>query len=297
MSLTRAALPHGPARRRLLGLTAASTVALTAGFGALAALPAHADDTPTTLKGIILGVGADESQRIVSWYSSADTAQEVQLAPTASLDGGAFPADSAEFTATGTANIATSGGYNRHATITGLEEDTTYSYRVGAAGSWSPTYSFKTQDFDGDFDFLFLGDPQIGSSGNVAKDQAGWQDTLDVATAANPKAELLVSGGDQVETANTEAQWDAFLAPDELRQIPWAATIGNHDVGGKAYEQHFSTPNTDRSAAYYANGSPTSNTSGGDYWYIYKDVLFIDLNSNSYATSQGGAVTTRTSRT
>ncbi len=289
MSLS-AAHPHATARRRLaVGLTAASTVAATVGFGVLAALPAHADDAPpTTLTGIILGVGADESQRIVSWYSSADTAQEVQIAPTSSLSNGAFPADSAEFTATGTANIATSGGFNRHATITGLTEDTTYSYRVGAAGSWSPTYSFKTQDFDGDFDFLFLGDPQIGSSGNTAKDQAGWQDTLDVATAANPNIELLVSGGDQVESANTESQWDAFLAPNQLRQYPWAATIGNHDVGGKAYEQHLYTPNTDRSAAYYANGSPTSNTSGGDYWYIYKDVLFIDLNSNSYATSQGG---------
>ncbi len=77
-------------------------------------------------------------------------------------------------------------------------------------------------------------------------------------------------------------------APDKLRQYPWAATIGNHDVGGKAYEQHLTTPNTDRSGALYANGQPTSNTSGGDYWYIYKDVLFIDLNSNSYATSQGG---------
>ena len=66
--------------------------------------------------------------------------------------------------------------------------------------------------------------------------------------AANPDAELLVSGGDQVETANTETQWNAFLASDKLRQYPWAATIGNHDVGGKAYDQHFWTPNTDRSA-------------------------------------------------
>ncbi|NED85187.1 metallophosphoesterase, partial [Streptomyces sp. SID11233] len=103
-----------------------------------------------------------------------------------------------------------------------------------------------------------------------------------------PDAELLVSGGDQVESANNESQWNAFLAPAKLKQYPWAATIGNHDVGGKAYEQHLYTPNTDRSAPYYSNGNPSSNTSGGDYWYIYKDTLFIDLNSNSYATSQGG---------
>ena len=268
------------------GATAAC-LGLALALGSGLASPASAADA-TSVSAVILGVGANESQRIVTWYSSTDTAQQVQLAPTAELTNGEFTPGTATFAAIGGANIATSGGFNRHATITGLKEHTAYSYRVGTEGSWSPTYAFKTQDFEGDFDFLFFGDPQIGASGELAKDQAGWQDTLDVALTANPNAELLVSGGDQVETANTESQWNAFLAPDKLRQYPWAATIGNHDVGGKAYEQHLFTPNTDRSGPLYANGNPASNTSGGDYWYIYKDVLYIDLNSNSYATSQGG---------
>ncbi|QXE36358.1 metallophosphoesterase family protein [Streptomyces sp. GMY02] len=277
----------GPVRRRVATGAAAALLSFSVALGGGLASPAAAAD-PAALTGIILGVGANESQRTVTWYSSADTAQVLQVAPTAELVNGEFPAGAATFDATGGANIATSGGFNRHATITGLKEDTQYSYRVGSEGNWSSAYSFKTQDFEGDYDFLFYGDPQIGSSGDVAKDQAGWQDTLDVSLAANPNAELLVSGGDQVETANTETQWNAFLAPDKLRQYPWAATIGNHDVGGKAYEQHLYTPNTDRSGPLYSNGNPASNTSGGDYWYIYKDVLFIDLNSNSYATSQGG---------
>ncbi|MFB9503646.1 fibronectin type III domain-containing protein [Streptomyces aurantiacus] len=279
---------RGPVRRRVAGTAVAASVGLilTLGGGGLTSPAAAAD--PAALTGIVLGVGANETQRTVSWYSSADTAQKIQVAPTARLAAGEFPADAATFDALGGANISTSGGYNRHATITGLKENTAYSYRVGGEGNWSAAYAFRTQDFEGEYDFLFLGDPQIGSSGDTAKDQAGWQDTLDVATQANKNAELLVSGGDQVESANNESQWNAFLAPDQLRQVPFAATIGNHDVGGKAYEQHFSTPNTDRSGAYYSNGNPASNTSGGDYWYIYKDVLFIDLNSNSYATSQGG---------
>ncbi|MFG2045454.1 fibronectin type III domain-containing protein [Dactylosporangium sp. NPDC048998] len=275
------------ARRAAAGATAA-LVGLAVALGSGVGSPAAAADTPAALTGIILGVGANESQRILTWYSSADTAQKVQLVPTAALVNGEFPASAATFAAIGGANIATSGGYNRHATLTGLLEHTAYSYRVGTEGNWSATYAFKTQDFEGDYDFLFYGDPQIGSSGDLAKDQAGWQDTLDVSLAANPNAELLVSGGDQVETAGTEAQWTAFLAPDKLRQYPWAATIGNHDVGSKAYDQHLFTPNTDRSAPLYANGNPASNTSGGDYWYIYKDVLFIDLNSNSYTTTSGG---------
>ncbi|WP_329131242.1 metallophosphoesterase family protein [Streptomyces sp. NBC_01476] len=277
----------GPVRRRVATGATAALLGLAVALGSGLATPAGAAE-PTTITGIILGVGANESQRTVTWYSSADTAQQLQVAPTAELAGGEFPAGAATFDAAGAANIATSGGFNRHATATNLKEHTQYSYRVGSEGNWSSTYSFKTQDFEGNYDFLFFGDPQIGSSGDLAQDQAGWQDTVDVALAANPDSELLVSGGDQVETANTESQWNAFLAPDKLRQYPWAATIGNHDVGGKAYEQHFYTPNTDRSAALYSNGDPASNTSGGDYWYIYKDVLFIDLNSNSYATSQGG---------
>jgi len=278
------ARPRRSLERRAFAWLTAFALGASAAVGGIA-LPATAADS-ATLTGIILGVGADESQRIVTWYSSADTSQSVQLAPTPTLNAGAFPADASTFAASGTANILTSGGFNRHATLSDLQENTAYSYHVGSEGNWSPTYTFTTQSFDGAYDFLFYGDPQIGASGNVANDQAGWQDTLDVSLAANPNAEILVSGGDQVETANTESQWTAFLAPDKLRQYPWAATIGNHDVGGKAYEQHLYTPNTDKSAAYYT--SPQATRSGGNYWYIYKDVLFVDLNSNSYATSQGG---------
>lgn len=281
--------PPRPTGRAALWLSAAAVTAALAAGGVIAVAPtaAHAADT-ASYTGIVLGVGSDETQRTLSWYTSTDSAQVVQVAPTASLVNGAFGASVTTFSATGTANIATSGGYNRHAVVSGLQENTQYSYRVGAADNWSSTYSFTTQSFEGDFDFLFFGDPQIGASGNVAKDGAGWADTLGVALTANPNAELLVSGGDQVETANTETQWDAFLAPDQLRQYPWAATIGNHDVGGKAYEQHFYTPNTDYSDAYYAKAAQKSTTSGGDYWYIYKDVLFIDLNSNSYNSATGG---------
>lgn len=275
----------GLARNRVAAGATAVFLGMAVALGSGLVTPAVAADS--SVSAIILGVGANEAQRIVTWYSSVDTAQQVQVAPTASLVNGEFPANAVTFAATGAANIASSGGYNRHSTITGLKENTAYTYRVGSEGTWSTTYAFKTQDFEGDYDFLFYGDPQIGASGNLAKDQAGWEDTLAVSTAANPNAELLVSGGDQVETANTESQWNAFLASDKLRQYPWAATIGNHDVGGKAYEQHLYTPNTDRSTAYYADNSGAS-TSGGDYWYIYKDTLFIDLNSNSYDSTKGG---------
>ncbi|MFC6083455.1 fibronectin type III domain-containing protein [Sphaerisporangium aureirubrum] len=275
----------GLVRRRVAMGATAAVIGMTAVLGGGLTAAVHADNA-ATVSGIVLGVGATESQRVVSWYASAGTAQVVEVVPTSKLVKGQFPKHTTTFPATVAANTV-NGGYNGHVTIDGLKKNTAYSYRVGGAGAWSPTYSFRTRDFKGDFDFLFFGDPQIGSSGDVAKDGAGWADTVNVALTANPKAELLVSGGDQVETANTETQWNAFLAPDKLRQYPWAATIGNHDVGGKAYEQHFWTPNTDRSAPFY-NGDAATR-SGGDYWYVYKDVLFIDINSNAYATGADAA--------
>jgi hypothetical protein len=272
---THASRPLVRGRMTLLGIVAvgAATVALA---GVMTA-------TPADISGIILLVGADESERVVNWYASADTGQVVQIAPTSELQNGAFPSAAQTYPAVVAANTI-NGGFNGHAILDDLKEKTAYSYRVGGDGAWSATYEFKTGKAKGNFDFLFFGDPQIGSSGNVPKDQAGWEDTLKVALAANPETELLVSGGDQVESAGVEPQWTAFLAPAGLRSVPWVATIGNHDVGSRAYEQHLWTPNTDRSPSLYRSGN-RANMSGGDYWFIYKDVLFIDLNSNAYATS------------
>ena len=159
----------------------------------------------------------------------------------------------------------------------------------GSSSNVSDDYSFKTGTYgDGDFQFLFFGDPQIGSSGDVEADGEGWEWTMDRTEEQSPKAELYVSGGDQVNTANNETEWDNFLQPDQLRSIPWAATIGNHDVSGYAYEQHFALPDTvDRSDPMYSNAATKSTLSGGDYWYKWKGVLFIDLNSNAYSAANG----------
>ncbi|WP_349866637.1 FN3 domain-containing metallophosphoesterase family protein [Leifsonia sp. WHRI 6310E] len=266
----RAAKPGHRTTTRLAAAAVCFGVML--GGGAIAAPAAFAASANQT--DIVLGVGADQSQRNFSWYSAADVAQVVQVGYASEVVGGAFPQVVKSIPATG--GLTTSNEYNRFATVTGLKENTSYVYRVGTEGDWSATYTFRTQKFSGDFNFLFFGDPQIGSSGNVPNDSAGWVDTLNVATSAYPNAELLFSAGDQVETANNETQYEAFLQSDKLRQIPFVATNGNHDVGSKAYEQHFNTPNVDRTA-----GANTGTGSGGDYWFIYKDTLFLDINSNS----------------
>ncbi|MGX7677278.1 fibronectin type III domain-containing protein [Jatrophihabitans sp. DSM 45814] len=214
---------------------------------------------------------------------------------------------------------AQSGYSNAHVDLHGLKANTYYSYKVGSDDTaWSGPYTFYTGSKNDDFKFLFFGDPQIGSSGHTDNDSAGWAQTLSYATKKDGDAELFVSGGDQVEHADDEYEWTAFADPTNatsatdltpagtnvaLKENTWAPTIGNHEGeaggGGRAYSQHFFPPNIDDNQDFYAadGASPspagaassvpgTENPStypGGDYWYIYKDVLFIDLNSNAYS--------------
>jgi hypothetical protein len=230
---------------------------------------------------LVLNIGADETQRNFAWATDSGAIEVVQVAKTADLVEGNFPVSTPTFTATSGTSLQAGLKYQQ-VTATGLVENTAYSYRVGSeARGWSATKTFVTQDFDGDYSFLLVGDPQIGASGNVANDQLGWEKTLDSAEEAFPNTEFIYSAGDQVEHAANETEYDAFLAPSQLTEFPIATINGNHDVGSKAYEQHYNMPNWDPTAGAATSGS----SSGGDYWYFYKDVLFITLNSNSQDTA------------
>ena len=250
-------------------------------FETLKTVPTPDEPVAASITDLVLNIGADETKRNLAWATNSGVAEVVQLAKKSELIDGAFPANATTFAVTSeTSNQA--GLTARKASITGLVEDTAYTYRVGSeSNGWSDAYEFATQKFDGDYSFLLVGDPQIGASGNVAADQLGWEKTLDSAEAAFPNTEFIYSAGDQVEHAGTESEYDAFLAPSQLTKYALAPINGNHDVGSKAYEQHYNTPNWDPTA-----GAATSGTSsGGDYWYFYKDVLFITLNSNSQDTA------------
>lgn len=282
--------------RRRVGAGVA-TVSLAAGavLGTGVTLSANgADPAAFAVSGMVLGVADDETSRTVAWYSATDPAggEAVELATKADFSNKQVIPATVEANTTKDAKTGLAlTNFNGKVTLSGLKENTTYYYRVAEKGTSnvSDDYSFTTGDFgNGDFQFLFFGDPQIGSSGDPEADGAGWEWTMDQTEKHSPKAELYVSGGDQVNTANNETEWDNFLQPDQLRSIPWAATIGNHDVSGYAYEQHFALPGTvDRSDALYTNAANKAALSGGDYWFKWKGVLFIDLNSNAYSAVNG----------
>jgi hypothetical protein len=277
-------------RRRVAAGIVTASLAAAAVAGTGLTISANGADT-ATFTGVVLGVGTTEAARTLAWYSSTNPSggENVELATKADFS------DKTVIRATLAANITTEGlavaAANGKAQLNDLKAKTDYYYRIVEAGTTnvSRTYQFSTGEYgNGDFQFLFFGDPQIGSSGDSRLDGDGWQYTMAQSQIHSPKAELYVSGGDQIDAANNETQWKDFLRPTQLTEIPWAATIGNHDVGGYGYEQHFALPTTvDRNGAMYASPTKTTTTSGGDYYYTYKGVLFIDLNSNAYDATNG----------
>ena len=165
-------------------------------------------------------------------------------------------------------------GYQANeATITGIEGSSEYVYRLGDGnGKWSEIYSFTTQATDS-YNFLFMGDPQIGSSGNIPRDTAGWVNTVTKAIEKFPNTSFIQSAGDQVNISSSEEEYAGWFTPELLKQYPTATTIGNHD-NSEYYEYHFNTPNQNPALG-------NSNNAGGDYYFTYGDTLIMNLNSNN----------------
>lgn len=183
--------------------------------------------------------------------------------------------------------------YANKVTISGLKENTTYYYRCFIDGKWTEIRHFKTGDTS-NFSFLYVGDPQIGSSkGQIPaesskaqsesiaarNDSFSWNKTLTTAVQAHPEVDFIVSAGDQISNVGDnngqEYEYAGFLSADVLANVPIAPTIGNHDSKFANYKNHFNVPN-----AYTKEKNATP--AGNDYYYTYGDVLFIVLNTNNY---------------
>lgn len=228
---------------------------------------------------IILNPGADETAMNFTWYLPADTPGFVQLCPQAQLEDGRFPADAPKYPST--TALTNEKQYTNKVSVTGLQPDTAYAYRLINGDAVTNTGYFRTPA-PGNFVFAFTGDPQLGS-GNVANDAKLWDHTLSliVSDPAFSGARFLVTAGDQVNRGYNESHYSAFLQSPVLRTLPVAVSIGNHDntTFGEADEgliaafgQHYNLPNTTGLGA---------TTAGCDYWFAYNDVLFFMLNGNS----------------
>lgn len=237
-----------------------------------------------SLKAISLSVGSTPTELNLNWFSTDSTNGQIQFAKKADMTGNEFPEAKAK-TVNAKINKAQADGYYANkATMSDLEENTAYVYRIGNNGHWSDTYTTTTKS-KGDFSFLFAGDPQLGSSGDLASDKDGWKKTLDLVNT-NPlfkDVHFIQNAGDHVEAGKNESQYDAYLSNYQgsvVYSTPFANAVGNHDYAGTAYNDHFNLPNVSNL------GSSGQGNAQGDYYYIYNNALMLVLNSNNRSTAE-----------
>ena len=248
--------------------TLAILLSLALGSSAAAMNLAEPDGHTAIATDVSMAPGQDETELNFSWYS-AETATPGVLELTGT--------DGETHTITAELKVASSGFSGNEAIITGLEPAAEYEYRIGdGEGHWDEAHTFTTHGTE-NFNFLLMGDPQIGSSLFASKDRSNWADTLDKAIGKYPETSFIQSVGDQVDDPESEKDYSGFFAPDVLQEIPLATTIGNHD-NSAFYGYHFNVPN---------EAEPEDSAdAGGDYSFTYGDVLFLNLNTNNGNTDE-----------
>lgn len=244
---------------------------------------------------ISLTPGADASKLNFAWYSL-----EAEGVPKLKIGEGRNMKNAKYYTAEQQEATTSKDGVeykSNKVTADGLKENTTYYYSYQVNGVYTKPAKYQTKDSD-KFSFIFVGDPQIGSSNelkgedkeefyqaqsdSVCNDSFNWGVTLKSAMdKTDDKAAFVVSAGDQIQTTKkkspnkaawvSEVEYSGYLSPDVLANLPVATTVGNHDADNANYKYHFNTPN---SSELGDNG-----TVGGDYWFRYGDVLFMVLNT------------------
>ena len=167
---------------------------------------------------------------------------------------------------------------NSQVNIKNLKPNTKYMYRVyNGNGKKSQVFEFTTQP-KGGFTFVLAGDPQIGA-GKFYADRDKWEKALGTIKKQVPQMSFLYSLGDQVNeyTSKSELEYSGYIERENAKGITFATLIGNHDSQANSYSQHFALPNLQ------AEGKTEA---GSNYYFVYNNTLFIQLNSNNMNTAE-----------
>jgi len=167
-------------------------------------------------------------------------------------------------------------GYSHKATVIDLKQNAAYFYRISNGTAKSPEYTITTGDTM-EFSFFVMGDPQLTDEKSSVQ---GWKKTMNKAVTVFPETSFIISCGDQVDNPGSETQYMAYFSPLELKSLPVAQTLGNHDVGNAAYDNHFNLPNANKLNIEYDSVNNQNN-----YWFTYGKTLFMVLDSNISAVT------------
>lgn len=229
----------------------------------------------TQIKYLTIQQGGQPGEVRLNWFSPSSSKGQVVLY---NVNTG----ESQTYDASVGASATEAGLFYHKAAITGLQENTTYAYKVGDKNGWSPEYKFSTQSFSGDFTFLVTSDAQIGQSEMEVMQETvdRWDKVVTRLKKLVPESAFLVHLGDQVAGYNDTEQYRGFFEHLALYQTPMVPIVGNHDIdswnsgGGPWFYERYNVPNRSKIGCNWAD-------TDGDYWFRYGNVLFMVLNSNT----------------
>lgn len=204
------------------------------------------DDTATfgadpTPRAVHVTWAADPSTTIAAlWRTDRDTRATVLQIGTAM--------DRLDRTVTGHVSTGSTGvnAVTMHEVhVCGLTPDTTYYYRVGGEGHWSPVQSFKTAPAPGqsdyDVNFVVNGD----SRDNVVTWGMVQQQILRTMAMRQPDFEVF--SGDAVFLGQIQGSWNLWFdnAQATMSRMPFLLAHGNHDGLAINYLMQFAQPQVD----------------------------------------------------
>lgn len=224
---------------------------------------AQDDAVNTKISRIVLGIGSDATEANLAWQSKTNELQYLEYWPAdnpgdvTSVESPRGPYNAAIF-------------YPHEATMTGLEPDTEYVYRVGNDDrGWSEERTFTTGTDSDTWNFLAMADAQIGVGAKIAEQSAAWNKAVNVATGEHPDSAFLMHLGDQAEGWGAPVkQLEEFTAPEALQNYRLAVLKGNHET--YAPDSHFRD-------TYFL---PNEEGASANYFFNYNNVLFIGLDGN-----------------
>ena len=225
------------------------------------------DDAVSDESVVTIAPGADGGEMRFCWLSPLSEKQKFIYGKSEDLSDGLY----AEISRVPTLTAQ----FSNRVALKELDENTKYFYKVNSR----ETHSFTTGSSDM-LTALFVTDSQIGRSGDYRLDEvlihdtAGWDTALMSALSIRPDISLILSAGDQVEIGASEKQYRAFLAPDSLRSLPIATTVGNHEFYFPYLTWHFNNPNRH-------NGALLNLLSDKGYYFLNGGVLFVVIDSNN----------------
>ncbi|OFU57977.1 hypothetical protein HMPREF3120_01300 [Corynebacterium sp. HMSC11D10] len=256
-------LSRAPRSIRRTAISAAVVVSLFGSATTAVAADAPAGAINTRISRIVLGIGSDATEANLAWQSKTNETQFLEYWPTADptnitrVESPRGPYNSAVF-------------YPHEATMTGLEPDTEYAYRVGSdRRGYSEQRTFTTGTDGDSWSFLAMADAQIGVDTKIAEQSAAWNKAVNTATGEHPDSAFIMHLGDQVEGWGAPVkQLEEFTAPEKLQEYRLAVLKGNHET--YTLDRHFQD-------TYFL---PNEVDDTANYFFNYNNVLFIGLDGN-----------------